>query len=67
MEPAKPHPRYSDMYSEVIVSSSAGKNDLLECLNAIFKHVLSNFHRRFKLELNSTSGSWLTSTHIGFS
>lgn len=33
MEPAKPHPQFSDMYSEVIVSSSAGKNYLLECFS----------------------------------
>lgn len=51
MEHAKPHPQFSDMYSEVIVSSSAGKNYLLQCSNVTFKYVLSNFLLRLKLKV----------------
>ncbi|TSK42147.1 Paired box protein Pax-7 [Bagarius yarrelli] len=32
MEPAEPHAQFSDMYSEVIVSSSAVKNELFKRL-----------------------------------
>lgn len=55
MEHAKPHPQFSDMYSEVIVSSSAGENHFLQWSNAYFKIVLSNFLLRLKLK--SASGA----------